>query len=113
MVSEWRPQGYNSVSVYLVADGAQRVVDFLKKTFGATDLRRFEEPGGKIMHAEVRVGDTVVMIADSGGAYPAFRHGCMCTCPMSTRAIGGRSRREGFQCWSRCGKRAIRISVVE
>jgi len=72
MVSEWKPQGYNSVSVYLVADGAQRVIDFLKKSFGATDLRRFEEPGGKIMHAEVRVGDTVVMIADSGGAYPAF-----------------------------------------
>jgi len=47
MVSEWKPQGYNSVSVYLVADGAQRVIDFLKKTFGATDLRRFESRAAK------------------------------------------------------------------
>ena len=47
MVSEWKPQGYNSVSVYLVADGAQRVIDFLKKTFGATDLRRLKSRAAK------------------------------------------------------------------
>lgn len=72
MPSEWKPDGYTSVSVYLVADEAQRVIDFLKKTFGAADLRRFDTPEGKIMHAEVLVGDTVVMIADAGGAYPPF-----------------------------------------
>jgi len=72
MGSEWKPEGYTSVSVYLVADGAQQVIDFLKKTFGAADLRRFDAPGDKIMHAEVLVGDTVVMIADAGGPYPAF-----------------------------------------
>jgi PhnB protein len=68
----WKPENYNSVSVYLVADDAQRVIDFLKKTFDAADLRRYGNPDDTIMHAEVRVGDTVVMIADAGGAYPAF-----------------------------------------
>lgn len=72
MGTEWKPEGYTSVSVYLVAEGAQRLIDFLKKTFGATDLRRFDTEDGKIMHAEVRIGDTVVMIADAGGNYPAF-----------------------------------------
>ena len=72
MSSGYKPQGYNDVSVYIVTDGAQRVVDFLKKTFDAEELRRFDTPDGKIMHGEVRVGDTVVMIADDGANYPAF-----------------------------------------
>jgi PhnB protein len=72
MNSNWKPVGYSTVSVYLVVDGAQRVIDFLKQIFNATDLRRFSTPDGKIMHAEIRVDDTVVMIADSSGPYPAF-----------------------------------------
>jgi PhnB protein len=72
MTATWKPEGYNSASVYIVADNAQQVLDFLKKTLDATDLRRFDMPDGKIMHAEVRIDDTVVMIADAGGAYPAF-----------------------------------------
>jgi PhnB protein len=68
----YKPEGYNSASVYIVADGAQKVIDFLKNTFEATDLRRFDAPDGNIMHAEVRIDDTIVMIADAGGAYPAF-----------------------------------------
>jgi PhnB protein len=72
MSSGCKPQGYNDVSVYVVAEGAQKVVDFLKKTFDAGELRRFDTPDGKIMHGEVRIGDTVVMIADGGGNYPAF-----------------------------------------
>ena len=72
MVVPKKPEGYSSISVYLVVDGAQRVIDFLKKTFDATELRRYDMPGGSIMHAEVRIDDTVVMIADGGGAWPAF-----------------------------------------
>ena len=66
-----KPEGYSSVSPYLVVDGAQRLIDFLKKTFDATKLRRYNMPDGSIMHAEVRIDDTVVMIADSGGEWPA------------------------------------------
>ena len=72
MVDHYRPEGYSSVSPYLMADGAQRVIDFLKQTFDASELRRFDMPDGTVMHAEVRVGDTVVMIADGGGEWPAF-----------------------------------------
>ncbi len=72
MTTTWKPESYNSVSVYIVATGAQRVLDFLKGTFDAAPLRRFDTPDGKIMHAEMRVGDTVVMIADASGPYPAF-----------------------------------------
>jgi PhnB protein len=72
MPTTWKPEAYNSVSVYIVADNAQRVIDFLKKTFEATDLRRFDAPDGKITHAEVRIDDTVIMIADADGAYPSF-----------------------------------------
>jgi uncharacterized glyoxalase superfamily protein PhnB len=72
MSSDWKPQGYSTVSVYMVVDGAQRVIDFLKEAFGAGELRRFDTPDGKIMHAEVRIGDTVVMIADASASYPAF-----------------------------------------
>jgi len=67
-----KPAGYSTVSVYLVAQGAQAVIDFLKNTFDATQLRRFDTPDGKIMHAEVRIDDTVIMVADAGGTYPAF-----------------------------------------
>ena len=67
-----KPEGYSSVSVYLVVDGAQRVIDFLKKAFDAIELRRYDMPDGSIMHAEVRIDDTVVMIADAGGEWPAF-----------------------------------------
>ena len=68
----FKPDSYNSVSVYIVADGAQRVVDFLQQTFETAALRRFDAPDGRISHAEIRVGDTVVMIADAMGGYPAF-----------------------------------------
>ena len=72
MNSNWKPAGYCSVSVYLVVDGAQRVIDFLKQTFEAVDLRRFDNEDGKIMRAEIRIDDAVVMIADAGGPFPAF-----------------------------------------
>jgi PhnB protein len=72
MGSDWKPQGYSSVSVYMMVDGAQRVIDFVKKVFGAVELRRFDGPDGKVMHAEVRIDDTVVMLADAVGGYPAF-----------------------------------------
>ena len=64
MEQSYKPRGYNSVSAYLVAEGAQRVIDFLAATFGAKTLRRFDRPDGKVMHAEVMIDDTVVMVAD-------------------------------------------------
>jgi PhnB protein len=71
MPHPFKPDGYSTVSPYLVASGAQRVIDFLKETFGAHELRRYDLPDGSIMHAEVQVGDTVVMLGDAGENWPA------------------------------------------
>jgi PhnB protein len=65
-----KPTGYSTVSPYLIVAGAQRVVDFLRRTFDGQELRRFERPDGAIMHTEVRIGDTVVMLADAGEGWP-------------------------------------------
>ena len=67
-----KPAGYTSVAVYLMVEGVGRVVEFLKKTFDATELRRYDLPDGSVMHMEVRIDDTVVMLADAGGPWPAF-----------------------------------------
>ena len=72
MENPWKPDGYTSVSSYLVVAGAGRVIEFLKEAFGATELRRFDMPDGTIMHAEVRIDDSVIMIGDGSGEWPAF-----------------------------------------
>ena len=68
----YKPEGYTSVAPYLIVDGAERTIEFLMKAFGAAELRRFPAPDGGIMHAEVRIDDTVLMFADSGGPHAAF-----------------------------------------
>jgi len=70
MNSTYKPQGYTSVSPYLIVDGASRTVDFLVRVFEAVELRRFADSNGKLMHAEVRIDDTVVMLADGGPGWP-------------------------------------------
>lgn len=65
-----KPAGYNSVSPYLVVSGAGGTIDFLKDVFGAVELRRFPTEDGRIMHAEVRIDDTVVMLADAADGWP-------------------------------------------
>ena len=69
-MAAYKPAGYNSVSVYLVANGAQRVIDFLTAVFGATPLRRYDNTDGTIMHAEVRVDDTVIMLGEASTQHP-------------------------------------------
>ncbi len=65
-----KPEGYTSVSPYLIVDGASATIEFLRNVFGAVEIRRFPAPNGKIMHAEVRIDDTVVMIADGADGWP-------------------------------------------
>jgi len=69
-MSPYKPEGYNSVSPYLIVDGAARTIDFLRNAFDAVEIRRFPDGSGKIMHAEVRIDDTVVMIADGAEGWP-------------------------------------------
>jgi len=58
------PDGYRTLTPYLIVDGAARALDFYKRAFGAEETVRMEAPGGKIGHAEMRIGDCVVMLAD-------------------------------------------------
>ena len=58
------PEGYHSVTPYLYMIDAARAIEFYKKVFGATELFRFDAPGGKIGHAEIKIGDSHVMLAD-------------------------------------------------
>ena len=57
------PEGYHSVTPYLIVDGAAEAIDFYKKAFGATELFRMEHQG-KIGHAEIKIGDSPVMLSD-------------------------------------------------
>ncbi len=58
------PDGYHSVTPYLIVDGATRALDFYKRAFGAVELMRMPGPDGKLGHAEIRIGDSPIMLAD-------------------------------------------------
>ena len=58
------PEGYHSVTPYLIVDGAAAAIEFYEKVFGATELMRMPAPGGRIGHAEIKIGDSHVMLAD-------------------------------------------------
>jgi PhnB protein len=58
------PTGYHTVTPYLIVRNAAAALDFYKKAFGAVELMRFPGPGGKLMHAEMKIGDSPVMLAD-------------------------------------------------
>ncbi len=70
MTVPYKPAGYSTVSPYLIVDGASNTIDFLTRVFGGTELRRFPDAAGRLMHAEVRIEDTVVMLADGGEGWP-------------------------------------------
>jgi uncharacterized glyoxalase superfamily protein PhnB len=70
MSSTHKPHGYTTVSPYLIVDGAGATIDFLVRVFGAVELRRFAGDAGKVMHAEVGIDDTVVMLADGAEGWP-------------------------------------------
>jgi PhnB protein len=61
------PDGYHTATPYLIIEGAADAIEFYKQAFGATELFRFPAPGGKIGHAEIKIGDSPIMLAD---AYP-------------------------------------------
>ena len=73
------PEGYHSVTPYLILDDATAALEFYKKALGAVELMRFPAPGGKIGHAEIKIGDSPVMLADENPEMDA----------RSARTIGG------------------------
>ena len=73
------PEGYHNVTPYLFVRSAASAIDFYKNVFGATEVMRMAGPNGKIMHAELRIGDSIVMLADENPQ----------TGVMSPQTIGG------------------------
>ncbi|HLM46026.1 MAG TPA: VOC family protein [Myxococcaceae bacterium] len=58
------PKGYHVVTPSLVVRGAANAIEFYKKAFGAKELNRMDAPGGKLLHAEIKIGDSIVMLTD-------------------------------------------------
>ncbi len=63
------PDNYPRVMAHLICQDATRALDFYKEVFGATELMRMTSPNGKLAHAELRIGDSVIMLADE---FPEF-----------------------------------------
>jgi len=73
------PEGYHSVTPYLVVKGAAQAIDFYKKALGAQEMMRMPMPDGRIGHAELKIGDSHIMLADE---YPEMGH-------RSPQSLGG------------------------
>ncbi|EGW21043.1 MULTISPECIES: VOC family protein [Methylobacter] len=58
------PDGYHSITPYLMIKGASEAIEFYKRAFGATEIFRLSHPNGQIGHAEIKIGDSSVMLAD-------------------------------------------------
>jgi PhnB protein len=73
------PDGYHTATPYLVVKGAAQALEFYKKAFGATEQVRMDGPGGSIMHAEIKIGDSMIMLGDEnlpmGAKSPASCNG--------------------------------------
>ncbi|GJH24718.1 VOC family protein [Caballeronia sp. EK] len=65
-MTDWKPATYPSISPYLICENADAIITFLQSVFEAELVRRFDRPDGSLMHAEVRIDDSIVMIG--GGA---------------------------------------------
>jgi PhnB protein len=73
------PEGYRNVTPYLIVDEAAKAIDFYRKVFKAKERMRMPAPGGRIGHAELEIGDSVVMLADENPEMNA----------RSPRSVGG------------------------
>src|SRR2546422_10327678 len=73
------PEGYHTATPYLIVKGAAKALEFYKRAFGARETMRFTAPDGEIGHAEIRIGDSAIMLADE---YPDMGY-------RSPQSIGG------------------------
>ncbi|MBX5462613.1 MAG: VOC family protein [Steroidobacteraceae bacterium] len=64
MATKAIPEGYSTATPYLIVKGAAEALDFYKRAFNATELFRMPDPSGKVMHAEMRIGNSIIMLAD-------------------------------------------------
>lgn len=67
------PEGYSAVSPYLSIDGAADAIEFYQRAFGASVTFRLDMPNGQVAHAELRIGEANIMLADGCDEWPQFR----------------------------------------
>jgi PhnB protein len=58
------PEGYHTATPYLIVTGAAKAIEFYKSAFGADEIMRMPQPDGRIGHAEIKIGDSTIMLAD-------------------------------------------------
>src|SRR5215470_3524117 len=58
------PKGYHTITPYLVVNDAKRAIEFYQRAFGAQEVMRMDGPNGKIGHAELKIGDSMLMVSD-------------------------------------------------
>lgn len=66
----FKPEGYNSVSPYFIVKDAENFMQLMTHIFDATELRKYERPDGSIMHAEMQIDDSVIMIGNASEKFP-------------------------------------------
>jgi uncharacterized glyoxalase superfamily protein PhnB len=73
MSKNYKPGHSSTVSPYLIVDSANKTIEFLKEVFDAVEVRCFSDAEGKIRHSEVRIDDSVIMIADGAPGWPPMQ----------------------------------------
>lgn len=69
------PEGYPTVSPYIVVSGVAKLIEFVKQVFGATEVHVSRRPDGSVQHAEIKIGDSIVMMGESAEKrFPAMLH---------------------------------------
>ena len=81
MATKAIPDGYTTATPYLIVRGAAEAIEFYKRAFGATEMLRMADPQGRVGHAEIKIGDSVIMLADE---HPAMGY-------RGPRSLGGSS----------------------
>jgi PhnB protein len=71
MYTDYKPKGYNSVSPYFIIEEADRFVALMRQIFDARELRTYRMPDGSIMHGELMIDDSVIMLGNASKQYPA------------------------------------------
>ncbi len=67
------PEGYHTLTASLIVKDARKVIDFYKRAFGAEEHDLMASPDGRVMHAEIRFGDSMLMLGEENPSYPAFK----------------------------------------
>ena len=69
------PEGYHTVTPYLVVQGAGKLIDFMKAAFGAQEMFRMPMPDGSVGHAELRIGNSMIMLGEARDQFKAMQIG--------------------------------------